>query len=78
MTESEITYEMLPEAVKKAFSSSEYANWKIDDIDKLERAGMEIIYVIEVETRSGNVEKALTERGSAPNGTSASLNCRQR
>ena len=57
MTESEITYEMLPEAVKKAFSSSEYANWRIDDIDRLERAGMEIIYVIEVETRSGNVEK---------------------
>ena len=57
MTESEITYEMLPTAVKTAFASSEYASWKLDDIDKLERAGMEIIYVIEVEARSGNVEK---------------------
>ena len=57
MTESEITYEMLPEAVKTAFSSCEYAGWRIDDIDKLERAGMEIIYVIEVETRSGKTEK---------------------
>ena len=57
MTESEITYEMLPEAVKTAFSSSEYAGWRIDDIDKLERSGMEVLYVIEVETRSENIEK---------------------
>ena len=57
MTESEVTYEALPEAVKTAFEASEYAAWKIDDIDKLERAGMETFYVIEAETKSGNIEK---------------------
>lgn len=57
MTESEVTYNALPEAVKTAFEASEYAAWKIDDIDKLERAGMETFYVIEVETKSGNIEK---------------------
>ena len=57
MTESEILYDALPEAVKVAFQSSEYATWKVDDIDKLERQGMETFYVIEAETRSGNIEK---------------------
>ena len=57
MTESEVTYEALPEAVKTAFEASEYAAWKIDDIDKLERAGMATFYVIEAETKSGNIEK---------------------
>ena len=57
MTESEISYEALPEAVKAAFQASEYATWKVDDIDKLERSGMETFYVIEAETRSGNIEK---------------------
>ena len=57
MTESEVTYEALPEAVKTAFEASEYATWKIDDIDKLERAGMATFYVIEAETKSGNIEK---------------------
>ncbi len=57
MTESEISYDALPEAVKVAFQASEYATWKVDDIDKLERNGMETFYVIEAETRSGNIEK---------------------
>ena len=57
MTESEIRYDELPEPVKAAYMSSEYAGWRIDDIDKLERAGMETFYVIEVETRTGNIER---------------------
>ena len=57
MTESEITYDALPEAVKAAFKASDYSEWRIEDIDRIERAGMETFYVIEVETRSGNIEK---------------------
>lgn len=49
MTERDINYEMLPEAVRNAFESSEYAQWKIDDIDMIERHGVDAIYVIEVE-----------------------------
>ena len=33
MTESEISYNELPEAVKTAFQASEYADWKVDDIE---------------------------------------------
>ena len=57
MTESEVTYDALPLAVRTAFEASEYAGWEIDDIDKIERIGMETFYVIEVETKAGNIEK---------------------
>lgn len=52
MTESEIPYSELPQAVKEAFESSEYAAWRIDEeVDVLTRSG-EVepeIYVIEAE-----------------------------
>ena len=50
-----VNYE--PELMYALDSKSEYADWKVDYIDKLERNGMETFYVIEVETRSGNIEK---------------------
>ncbi|MFR3853909.1 MAG: PepSY-like domain-containing protein, partial [Odoribacter splanchnicus] len=49
MTETELTHtSQLPEDVQKALANSEYAQWYIDDIDRLERNGTETIYVIEV------------------------------
>lgn len=49
MTETELdNIALLPETVRAAFSSSEYANWTTDDIDRLERLNVETIYVIEV------------------------------
>lgn len=49
MTETDITFEMLPEAVKTSFAASIYADWRVDDVDKLERKGIETVYVIDVE-----------------------------
>ena len=42
---------MLPEAVRTAFAATEYAAapWSVDDVDMLEREGVETVYVIEVE-----------------------------
>lgn len=54
MTETDVPYNSIPEAVKKAFETSEYATWKIEDVDKIERLNMETVYVIEVE--KGNKE----------------------
>lgn len=54
MTETDVIYADLPQAVKTAFEASEYAGWKVDDIDKLECLGMETVYIIEVE--QGNTE----------------------
>lgn len=49
MTESDIAFEQLPVVVRNDFDAGEFANWEIDDIDKLERQGMEDLYIIEVE-----------------------------
>lgn len=56
MTKTELTFSELPTAVKEAFQSSEYSGWRIDDVEKLERDGIETIYVIEVEGRIDEVE----------------------
>lgn len=48
-TETDIAFDSLPEPVKTAFSASEYQTWRIDDIDMIERQGMETVYVLEVE-----------------------------
>lgn len=54
MTETDIAYNDLPDAVKNAFKAGEYASWRVDDVDMLERKDMEVVYVIEVE--QGNTE----------------------
>lgn len=55
--ESEMDFDQLPEAVQKAFKQSIYAEWKVDDVVRLEREGAETLYVIEVE--QGNQEMHL-------------------
>lgn len=49
MTETDIRYTNLPQAVKTAFEQSEYADWHIDDVDMLEYPDRETVFVIEVE-----------------------------
>ncbi len=50
MTESEIAYRDLPTAVKNAYESSEYEDgWRVNDVDMLERNGMETVYVLDAE-----------------------------
>lgn len=59
MTEREIPYSALPQAVKTAFETSEYADWRIDnEVDVLTRSG-EVepeIYVIEAEQADREVD----------------------
>lgn len=49
MTEQDVPYAQLPEAVRTAFESGDYAAWQVDDVDKLMREGLETVYVLEVE-----------------------------
>lgn len=65
MTETDIPLSALPQEIQASFENSEYyLTWKVDDVDKLERDGFEIIYVI----RSGKTKQ---EVGFTilPNGT---------
>lgn len=56
MTETDIPYSALPQAVKTSFEKSEYASWKQDDVDKLERTGVETIFVIEIENQNQEID----------------------
>ena len=56
MTETEIVYTELPEAVRAAFEASEYAAWNVEDIDLLSRQGIEKTYVIEIEKAEMELE----------------------
>ena len=54
----------LPSAVINTFKATEFADWKIDDIDIVERAHMQTIYVIEVERDKEEYELYFLEDGS--------------
>ena len=54
LTETDLNYATLPDSVVSSFEASEYATWKRDDIDMLERPETAPVYIIEVE--SGNTE----------------------
>lgn len=56
MTETDIPYKDLPDNVKSNFENSEYASWRKDDVDKLEREAVETIYVIEVENQNQELD----------------------
>ena len=56
MTETDIPYTALPDPVKSAFEASDYKTWRRDDVDKLERQGIETVYVIEVENQNQEVD----------------------
>ena len=43
MTESDVKYSSLPVVIRNSFESGEYGRWEVEDVDKLERAGMETI-----------------------------------
>lgn len=63
MTETDVPFDALPEVVKSAFRSSQYGSWRVDDVDKLEKNGLELLYVIEVEQGEREVDLNYSEDG---------------
>lgn len=63
MTETDIPYKSLPQAVKTSFEASEYASWKIDDVDKVDRQDFETVYVIEVEKQDQEINLYFSVEG---------------
>lgn len=63
MTETDITFEQLPETVRTSFSTGIYAAWRVEDVDKIERNATETVYIIEVENQQTEVDLQY-----APNG----------
>lgn len=63
MTETDIAYQALPSAVRNAFETSDYATWRVDDVDKVERRNAETVYVIEVESGKQEADLYYSEDG---------------
>lgn len=63
MTETDIAFNNLPQAVKTAFQGGEYKTWQIDDIDLLEKKGLESVYIIEVEQQEREADLHYTADG---------------
>lgn len=63
MTETDISFELLPQTVKDAFQASEYNTWRIDDVDKLERKDTEVVYIIEVESQNKEIDLFYSAEG---------------
>lgn len=64
MTETDIAYNELPQAVQATFKASAYADWRVDDVDKLERSSTETIYIIEVEQGNTDIDLYYAEDGT--------------
>lgn len=64
MTETDLLYTDLPAAIRTAFEASQYATWRVDDVDKLERVDTETIYVIEVESGKQEYDLYYAEDGT--------------
>lgn len=56
LAESDINYASLPALVQTAFKNGEYATWKIDDTDLVERPQREKLYRIEAEKGEQEVD----------------------
>jgi hypothetical protein len=63
LTETDIRFDDLPEAIKTAIAASPYASWRVDDVDKIERPHVATIYVIEVEQGKQEVDLHYAEDG---------------
>lgn len=83
MTETDMPYSAIPQAIKTSFESSEYSTWRRDnEVERIERAGAttEVIYIIEVESAQdvdldliysadGILIKAINDDGNNDNGS---------
>lgn len=74
MTESDVTSANIPQAVLAAFGASEYADWRIDDIDMVLRNGMELVYVLEVEQGERDIDLYYSEDGVLVKSIAGSVN----
>lgn len=64
MTETDIRFKDLPQAVKTSFTTGKYASWAVDDVDKVERNATETVYVIEAENQQTEVDLYYSAEGT--------------
>ncbi len=63
LTEMDIPYAQIPTAAKEWIAASEYASWKVDDVDKVIRKDRGTLYVVELEQDKNEVAISFSEAG---------------
>lgn len=64
LTETDLSYQQLPTLVKQGFEQSNYAQWRVEDVEMLERVMMEPVYIIEVEKGESEYDLYFSEDGT--------------
>lgn len=64
MTKSDLRYSNLPQSIRENFEKSMYSNWKKEDINKIERTGMNPVYIVEVEKGGQETDLYYNEDGT--------------
>lgn len=64
LTEIDLPFAQLPTAVRTAFDTSPYGSWRVDDVDRIDREGVAVMYIIEVEQGNEEVELYYSEDGT--------------
>ena len=62
-TKANMFFRHLPEVVKKAYQDSQYAQWRVDDVDFIEKPDEDGIYIIEVEKMEQEHKLFISEKG---------------
>lgn len=63
MTETDITFNELPDAVKTSFTQSQYYGMRIEEVEKLERNGLQTLYIIEIDQNDFEIDLFYNEAG---------------
>ena len=64
MTESDLGFAQLPVVIRNDVEAGEFGGWEVDDVDRLERNGMETLYVIEVERGDQEMDLHYLDNGT--------------
>lgn len=64
LTETDLNYAALSDSIVAAFEASDYASWKVDDIDKLERPDASTVYILEAESGNTEIDLYFSEDGT--------------
>ncbi len=63
MSDQDISFNSLPQAVKDALTNSEYNGWSVEEVDLIERKDIDKVYVIEVEKNDMDADVYISENG---------------
>jgi hypothetical protein len=63
-TKTEMSFNNLPGHIKKTYQNSPYAQWKIDDIEFIQKVNEESYYILEVEKGEQEYKLIITEKGT--------------